>query len=131
MSTVWALASIILPGLAVSLAMYCAHHIGVQAGIREAIIDDARHRDHAVEQMGSQIVRKVLTDGRAVTVLPCPDNPRSVLIGDLESTQVAALEISALAESGVEEIRLVHDSKCGQWVATGLSRHPMGEGRHD
>lgn len=131
MSTVWTLASIILPGIAVSLAMYCAHHIGVQAGIREAFIDDARHRDHAVEQMGSQIVRKVLTDGRAVTVRPCPDNPRSVLIGDLESTQVAALEISALAESGVEEIRLIRDDSCDSWVATGLSRHPMGEGRHD
>lgn len=48
--------------------------------------------------------------------------------GVLDANQKAALEISALAESGIEEIRLIHDASCDAWVATALSRHPMGDG---
>ena len=66
---------------------------GVKKGIREAIIDDARHRDHAVEQLGHAVLD--------------------------------------MAGAGAEEIRLIHDDSCDAWVATGLSRHPMGEGGND
>lgn len=127
MSGIWGDLFIVLGVFMVSLSLInLGFRAGVKKGIREAIIDDARHRDHAVEQLGSQIVRKVLADGRAVNVRPCPDSPHSVLIGDLESTQESALEISALAESGAEEIRLIRDTAGGTWVATDLSRHPMG-----
>ena len=93
MSTIWNVASVVFPALLVVLAMRWAHHIGIKDGIREAIIDDARHRDHAVEQLGHAVLD--------------------------------------MAGAGAEEIRLVHDSKCGQWVVTGLSRHPMREGGNE
>lgn len=93
MSTIWTVASIGLAAVAVPLMICCAYRLGIEHGIREAIIDDARHRDHAVEQLGHAVLD--------------------------------------MAGAGAEEIRLVHDSKCGQWVATGLSRHPMGEGGND
>ena len=93
MSTIWNVASIILPALLVVLMIRWAYRLGIEHGIREAIIDDARHRDHAVEQLGHAVLD--------------------------------------MAGAGAEETRLVHDSKCGQWVATGISRHPMGEGGND
>ncbi len=129
MSGIWGDLFIVLGVFMVSLSLI---NLGFRAGakkvIREAIIDDARHRDHAIEQMGSQIVRKVLDDGHAAMARPCPDDSGALMIGDLDANQKAALEISALAESGIEEIRLIHDASCDAWVATALSRHPMGDG---
>lgn len=121
MSDFWSSTAILVVGFAVNAAIW------FMAGRASGRNAHARTGGLA-EFIGSQIIRQVMQDGNAVTVRPCPGDPGSVFVGDLESIQKTALNIAAMQRAGAEEIRLIHDASCDAWVATALSRHPMGDG---